>query len=130
MSAPTISHSTSPSSPEGYAEGRQRQCIEACFACAQLCTEMLPHCLFKGAEHSDRDHILRLANCAQLAQVVAQFLLTGSPHRAPVALACAEVAWSCALSCNLLADDPQLTRCGESCRACAELCKSVAVPGS
>lgn len=108
-----------------------QHCIDNCVACHRICTEMIPHCLSKGGEHSAPDHIRLLLDCAQICQVSADFMLRGSGLHSRTCEVCAEVCRLCAKDCErLAAEDPMMKECAEFCRRCADSCAQMAKTSS
>src|SRR5262245_36755995 len=59
------------------------------------------------------------ADCAELCQAAAGFVLRGSPLRQLVLDACVEACERCARACDQ-AEETFLDACAEACRRCAE----------
>ena len=103
-----------------------QQCIEACNRCHQVCIETMNHCLEKGGKHAAADHIRTLADCAEICQTSANFMMRGSNLHASTCRACADVCEACAKSCDAMADDDMMKRCAEVCQRCSESCAQMA----
>jgi len=54
------------------------QCIQDCIRCHQVCIETINHCLQKGGKHAAAEHIRTLADCAEICQTSANFMLRNS----------------------------------------------------
>ncbi|MDB5039267.1 MAG: hypothetical protein JWQ35_2795 [Bacteriovoracaceae bacterium] len=102
------------------------ECIEYCLHCHALCVETISHCLQKGGEHAESNHVRLLEDCAEICQTAANFLLRSSKFYPRTCEVCAEISEKCAESCEKMADDQMLKACAELCRKCAESCRSMA----
>lgn len=103
-----------------------RECIDRCRSCEEICLESVTHCLEKGGEHAQPDHINLLLACAEICSTSARFMLLGSEHHARTCEVCAEVCEACAKDCESLGDDEMMQQCAEACRRCAESCRQMA----
>ena len=106
---------------------RQQQmddCIEACSSCHDECEKMLfQHCLKMGEEHTEEKHVRLMADCIEICQTAASFMLRGSANAVAICGICAEICESCAESCEELEG---MEECAATCRNCAEICRSMA----
>lgn len=102
------------------------QCIANCQECGKACLELVDHCLRKGGEHANADHIRLLLDCANACETSAKFLIRGSDLHRLYCNACSEVCTKCAEDCERFQDDEMMMRCAEICRRCAESCKRMA----
>lgn len=100
-------------------------CIDTCLACHQLCLETLTHSLREGGELALPEHIRVLADCAQLCQTNADFMIRGSDLHGYTCGACAVVCDACAESCGGFPGDSQLDECAALCRRCAQACRAM-----
>jgi hypothetical protein len=103
-----------------------QECIKACSDCHDVCLQTMTHCLTKGGMHAEVGHITTLADCAQICETSADFMLRGSMLHKVTCGACAEVCRACAESCEAMADDEMMRRCAEECRRCEESCRRMA----
>ncbi len=104
-----------------------RECITNCQQCAAVCLETMSHCLALGGKHAQAMHIGLLADCADICQTSAGFMLRGSELHPRTCAVCAEVCHTCAESCDRLAGgDELMQRCAEACRSCARSCERMA----
>lgn len=103
-----------------------QQCIDDCLSCYRVCEQTLQHCLQKSGRHAAAEHIRWMADCAEICQVSAGFMLRGSDVHQHVCGVCAEICEGCARSCEEVNDDPQMQRCIDECHACAESCRHMA----
>lgn len=100
-------------------------CIEACSDCHEICQEMIyQHCLKLGGQHVGQEHLRLMADCAQICQTSADFMLRGSPRHLSICRACAEICEACADDCERIGD---MEKCVEACRRCAETCREMSV---
>ena len=113
---------TSAGGSTGHGAEMQR-CIEACVSCHAVCTGTVQHCLQKGGQHAQPDHIRLLTDCAQICQTSADFMLRGSPLHSHTCGVCAVVCAECASDCEKMGEDQMMKQCADSCRRCAEECK-------
>jgi hypothetical protein len=104
-----------------------RECIRECTNCHDVCLSLIGHCLEKGGEHAQPDHVGLLQDCAQICQTSADFMLRGSQYHHQTCGVCAEVCDACAADCERIGgDDAEMRRCAEACRRCAESCRRMA----
>lgn len=103
-----------------------RDCIQECQSCHAVCIETVTHCLQKGGQHAEAEHIRLLLDCVEICQTSANFMLRGSDLHVHTCAACAEVCERCAEDCERMADDDMMRRCAEACRRCAESCRRMA----
>jgi hypothetical protein len=102
-------------------------CIDACTDCSAICWQTAAHCLEKGGEHAQAQHIRLLLDCAAICRTSAEFMLRGSDLHDQTCAVCAEICDRCAESCEAMADrDQQMMACAEACRRCAEMCRRMA----
>lgn len=104
----------------------QDDCIEICRACAKSCLEMVDHCLKKGGEHADPNHIRLLLDCADACETSAAFMMRKSDLHGLFCRACAEVCRRCAEDCRRFQDDETMRQCAELCDRCSESCAEMA----
>jgi hypothetical protein len=102
------------------------ECIEACLQCHVVSTMTAQYCLTQGGDLAAVNQIGLLLDCAQIAQVSADFMIRGSPFHTSTCRACAEVCRACAEACRQHPDDEYLTQCAEVCETCAESCEQMA----
>src|SRR5215831_5176077 len=109
----------------------QKNCVEACFACATMC-EICSDDMIGMHEHGEQgDHELmaqctRLCwECAEVCLLTAKWVSRGSTWTKEIRRLCAEVCDRCAQLCERHA--PQHALCGpcaEECRRCASVCRA------
>ena len=105
-------------------------CIAACQRCHDICLQTIHHCLRQGGAHADQPHVRLMADCVEICQTSANFMLRGSDLHQHTCSACAEVCERCAADCERLAgDDEQMRACAEACRACARSCREMSGHG-
>lgn len=100
-----------------------QDCIDTCVDCHRVCLETATHCMAKGGSHATEPHLRLLADCAQICQTSADFMIRGSDLHILTCRVCAEVCERCAQDCFGYGDDPQMKRCAEICRECAASCR-------
>lgn len=105
---------------------QMQECIRNCEDCAGICLETVQHCLQKGGQHVDPEHIRLLLACVEICRTSAAFMHSGSNLHPQVCGVCAQVCEACATSCEQFGDDEQMRRCPEICRRCAESCQRMA----
>lgn len=107
-------------------EDQMKKCIENCTKCAIFCEHMTQHCLKKGGEHADPDHIRLLQDCADICNTSARFMSRDSNLHFRTCEVCSEVCSACADDCDRLDDDEMMKKCAEICRDCASSCQQMA----
>jgi hypothetical protein len=102
-----------------------QECIENCNDCRDECEKMLfQHCLEMGGEHLEQAHVKIMADCIEICQTAANFMLRGSDMHGDVCHACADICDACADSCDEIGGK-EMERCADVCRACAESCREM-----
>jgi len=102
------------------------RCIEICLDCHKACLQTIPYCLQQGGMRAEPNHIRLMADCAEMCQTSANFMLRGSDLHHHTCGACAEVCERCAADCDRMSDDLRMAACAEECRRCAESCRAMA----
>jgi hypothetical protein len=106
---------------------QMQQCIQDCMDCHRMCVETMTHCLHMGGKHAEAEHIRLLADCAQICQTSADFMMRGSDMHSRTCAICAEICERCAQDCERVdSRDPQMKQCADMCRRCAESCRRMA----
>lgn len=104
-----------------------QECIDECQHCHATCVATISHCLELGGKHAEREHISLLADCAQICQTSADFMLRGSRHHGRACAICPELCRVCADDCERIDPKDQMMReCAEACRRCASFCDRMA----
>ena len=99
-----------------------KSCIETCNECRDECESTLyQHCLKEGGSHVKQSHVKLMADCIEICQTSAHFMLRGSDNHALICAACAEICNACADSCEKVGGE-DMKNCAETCRKCAETC--------
>lgn len=101
-----------------------RNCIDNCLKCHSICMETVNHCLQKGDEHSDVNHINLLLDCAQICQTSADFMLRSSDLHAQTCDVCATACKNCAEDCEKIGNNDDLMQ--ECAKVCSESCHKMA----
>lgn len=101
-------------------------CILSCLRCQKACTETERYCLELGEEHSEKNHILLMRDCAALCGLTASFFARDSVYRSDLAEVCARVCEECAISCESFRGDATMKKCAIVCRKTAECCTEIA----
>lgn len=109
----------------GHSPDMQR-CIEECLRCHSSCLQMIQHCLELGGEHAGADHIRTLADCAEICQTSANFMLRGSPYHTDTCDVCSDICRACEQECRRFKDDKMMSDCADQCRRCADSCERMA----
>jgi hypothetical protein len=94
--------------------------------CAAICVQTAQYCLEVGGEHARPTHVRHLQDCADICAVTIAILLRGSPHNAELATTCANTCDLCAASCATFAGDAQMKACANQCLLCASACRQAA----
>lgn len=104
-----------------------KDCIDACQHCHDLCKmTFFGHCLGEGGAHLEPHHVVVMADCVEICNVAASFMLRGSDRHGVICATCAEICDSCADSCSHMGTR-EMDICAEACRACATLCRAMSV---
>ncbi len=104
---------------------RFSECLENCLNCYRVCNETLSHGWQLGGRYAEAAHLRLLADCADICQTSASFLMRGSERHASVCAVCAEICTRCAEQCERFADDEWMKVCATACRHCAESCQTM-----
>ncbi len=105
---------------------KMQSCIQECLGCHSICLQTAVHCLQKGGEHAQADHIRLLLDCAEICQTSANFMLRGSELHTLTCDICEEVCTQCGESCEQFGGDTEMQNCAQTCRRCAESCQAMA----
>ena len=103
-----------------------RDCIDECSSCHDVCMETMAHAVETGGKLTASPHVLLLADCAEICQTSADFMLRGSDEHARICAACAALCQRCAEDCDQFAGDDVMHACAEACRGCADSCEAMA----
>lgn len=107
-----------------HLDGDQRDCIEACTTCHEICLSMAAtHSLRLGGKHVEQGHFRLMMDCAEICATSANFMLRDSPLHRLTCGVCAEVCSRCADDCAAVGE---MHECVEACRACAHSCRAMA----
>ena len=105
---------------------RFNECLETCLNCHRVCSETLSHGWQLGGHYAEAAHLRVLADCADICQTSASFLMRGSERHVSLCAVCAEICTRCAEDCERFADDEWMKVCAQACRRCAEACQVMA----
>ena len=103
-----------------------QSCIDLCQHCHEICVETLTHCLEKGGDHAEPNHVGLMLDCAEICQTSANFMMRESNLHIEVCRACAAICARCAEDCAKFENDEEMALCAEACRACAAACREMA----
>lgn len=109
-----------------HADDGTQDCIEECLNCHATCTMAAQYCLSEGGDLADIDLVSVIADCAEICQTSANFMLRGSPYHTVTCGACAVLCRACEEACREHAENEQLLHCAEECARCAEACERMA----
>jgi hypothetical protein len=106
-------------------------CLDACTACAAVCSETAHHCgkaVQKGS--SDRAHHARAqelaAGCARMCSVSSALVACQSPMMDLQCNACAEACRRCAEECDKSQEAGGIMKdCARICRECEKTCREM-----
>jgi hypothetical protein len=113
--------STTVSSP---LSAKTKACIDACTECHHLCLEVLASYLQPGGPQLDTERYQLLADCAEICEISANFMLSGSTRSHLLCDICAPLCDETAESCRR-AGKPEFDRCAEVCARAAKTCRGV-----
>lgn len=107
--------------------GAMEKCAERCHECQDECLAAITHCLKRGGEHANLEHLTALIDCAAICGVSHSLLHRHSPFHMHTCRASAEICSACASKCSRLADEDELMKqCAQACRECASECEHMA----
>jgi hypothetical protein len=124
----TTNERTEAAGRTGMAAGQMDRCIGACTDCHRVCLETARTCLAMGGKHAAPDHLQLLADCAQICQTSADFMIRHSSQHMVTCRACAEICRACERSCRQLGGDV-MEACAETCARCADSCEQMSGRG-
>lgn len=101
-------------------------CIVNCTDCHRICLESVKHCLVKGGQHANAEHVALLLLCADICQTSANAMTLGVHLHVHTCRACAEICKACGESCAAMGADPEMQACADVCARCAESCGRMA----
>ncbi len=94
------------------------ECETSCRLCAVAC--------LREPDLDPLRECIRLdIDCAGICDVVADYLIRGSPFRAKACALCAEICEACAAECEKHTHARHWIACVDACRRCAEACRSL-----
>jgi len=96
--------------------------IHDCQECAQMCEQMIQHCLKEGGAHADPDHIGLLEDCVDICNLTARFLIRESSLHNLACELCAQITLVCAVDCERFESDEAMQACAKICRKCYASC--------
>lgn len=102
-----------------------QSCIQNCTDCYQMCTQMITHCLQKGGDHANPEHIKILLDCAKICETSAAFMIRDSKFHSLTCGTCAEICLACAKSCSAIKDCEMMQACARVCQKCATSCEEM-----
>lgn len=103
-----------------------KNCIETCNECRDECEATLyQYCLEKGDKHVEQAHIKLMADCIEICQTSAHFMLRGSAMHIAVCGLCADICEACAVSCESIVGCEVMKACADTCRKCAQTCRDM-----
>lgn len=106
-------------------ENHMQECIDNCNECRDECERMLyQHCLEMGGEHVKKEHVKLMADCIEICQTAANFMIRGSEMHSNICGTCANICEECADSCDQIGGE-EMKKCAEICRACAQSCREM-----
>ncbi len=120
---------TNADNQSGHNAGMHQQldeCIRLCLECARICTETMAYCHEMGGAHVRPGHIRLMADCEEICQLGAHFMLRKSEFHQQTCGICAEICERCAEDCEQFDDDARMATCAETCQRCAESCREMA----
>jgi hypothetical protein len=101
-----------------------KNCIDACYACAQACDNCSTACLKEG-------HIKMLSRCIELdmycgeiCRLAAAYMAKGSQFINDLCQLCAKVCDACGEECAKH-DHDHCKICAEACKLCADACRKM-----
>jgi hypothetical protein len=98
-----------------------RKCIDACQKCHNVCLHTaIAECLETGGKHMEPAHFRLMADCVEICQTAANFMLRGSHFHDQSCQLCAAICEACARSCEQM---DGMSDCVHACRHCAETCR-------
>lgn len=100
------------------------QCVENCFAAAEVCEHCADACIEMGDEGMSRC-IQLCRDVADVTTLHARFMLRESEHHAQLAAVCADLCEDCADECSQH-DEDHCQQCVDVLRRCAESCREMA----
>lgn len=101
-------------------------CIKNCFSCHRVCLETLHHCLSQKATHFQGKHIELLEMCAATCELSARMMIADLELYHQSCELCFEICAASADECERFTEDPEMLRCADFCRNCAESCRAMA----
>ena len=105
-----------------------RECMVACFSCAQICNKCGDDMIGMDGENHDSQLMslcIRLCrDCAEICLLTAQWIGRTSLFATQLCRLCSEICERCAEICEQHAPHHALCGpCAQQCRRCADLCR-------
>lgn len=100
--------------------------IEACLESHRRCLSTAQHCLALGKNYAQPVIINALMECAEVARLTADCIVSSSEFSHDLAGLCARVCENTARKCNELdPEDGHIVACVLICRQCADTCRNM-----
>lgn len=104
---------------------KTEECIEACVSCYQTCVRTKMHCIEKGGDHAEKNHLALLSICAEACKLSTHAMLIESEFQGKICGICADICTRCATDCETFRDDEIMQTCADVCRQCASACREM-----
>lgn len=102
------------------------RCINLCLTCSRICHETFNYCVEqKGTAYSGK-HLSLLQYCADSCNLTAKLLMAEVNHFHQSCELTFELCNSAAVECERYDGDQRFTKCAQSLRETAELCRRLA----
>jgi hypothetical protein len=102
-----------------------KECIDNCNNCRDECEHTLfQHCMEMGGKHTEQNHVKLMADCIEICQTAANFMLRGSDEHTAICATCADICEACAESCKEIGGK-DMEDCADTCRKCAASCREM-----
>jgi hypothetical protein len=101
-------------------------CIKECMECHKVCVETAAYLLHQQNVQDHTSHLILLADCAEICQISANFMLRRSDNHHLTCGICADICKRCEEECEKWPDDKQIRHCADICRSCFASCQAMA----
>src|SRR5690606_24675195 len=100
--------------------------IQDCLTCYQACLNCISHCLDRGGEHSSKNHITLMMECALICNTCASMLRMNGHYSDELCKLCSTICDACEANCRSMdVNDLVMQRCADDCARCADSCRSL-----
>lgn len=104
------------------------ECIEKCLDCRRIALQTFGYCVSRGGVYANAALVHLILDCAEAAQLCADWLRRGAALHHQAAALCAQTCQACDERCVGFHDDEDIGKMARACQACAQSCEPLLKP--